>query len=283
MAEGFAILNTSCFSCHAPDPDRTPRVAPTMGDIRKSYMKGFHTEVAFHEGFLKFMKNPSPANARLKSAVKEYGPMPVMSYKADQIQAIAHYIYNTPMDAEGWYEKEFEKEKIKYLSGAEELTPVEKGKTLAMKTKGVLGKNLLNAIKTEGTMGAVSFCSERAYHLTDSMATELGASIKRVSDKNRNPNNAANAEELAYIESAKTQLENGEDITPGIREVGDKTIAYYPIITNQMCLQCHGEVGKDITPEVYEEIQRIYPQGQAVGYRENQLRGIWVVELESEK
>ncbi|WP_338769735.1 hypothetical protein WAF17_10435 [Bernardetia sp. ABR2-2B] len=56
-----------------------------------------------------------------------------------------------------------------------------------MQTKGVLGKNLLGAINSKGTEHAVSFCSTKAIHLTDSMAVALNAYVKRVSNKNINP------------------------------------------------------------------------------------------------
>jgi len=57
---------------------------------------------------------------------------------------------------------------------------------MALETKAVLSKNLLTAISTKGTAGALAFCNERAITLTDSIALNLNTGIKRVSDKNRN-------------------------------------------------------------------------------------------------
>ena len=47
-----------------------------------------------------------------------------------------------------------------------------------------------------------------------------------------------------------------------------------------MCLQCHGSKGIDIAPETLKVIEEKYPNDQATGYTENQLRGIWVIELD---
>jgi hypothetical protein len=106
-----------------------------------------------------------------------------------------------------------------------------------MATKGVLGKNLLNSIKTRGPENAVKFCNTKAIHLIDSMVNKLKINtIKRVSDLNRNSNNAANESELKYIVPTKAKLKNGEKSMPEIQELADKVIAYYPIITNKMCL-----------------------------------------------
>jgi hypothetical protein len=53
---------------------------------------------------------------------------------------------------------------------------------------------------------------------------------------------------------------------------------YYPIVTNTMCLQCHGK--KDaLQPELLRKLANLYPADQAVGYAENEVRGIWSVRM----
>jgi hypothetical protein len=46
-----------------------------------------------------------------------------------------------------------------------------------------------------------------------------------------------------------------------------------------MCLQCHGDPANDISPETLNKIQTLYPDDAATGYKTNELRGIWVVEM----
>ena len=55
---------------------------------------------------------------------------------------------------------------------------------------------------------------------------------------------------------------------------------YYPIITNDMCLQCHGKMGSTMTQQTYTKIKSVYAEDKAIGYSENELRGIWVVEMD---
>jgi hypothetical protein len=71
-----------------------------------------------------------------------------------------------------------------------------------MKTKQELGKNLMQAIQTKGTAGALEFCNIKALPITDSMSNVLNASIKRVSDLERNPKNKANKESTNPINTA---------------------------------------------------------------------------------
>ncbi|MCI5081859.1 MAG: DUF3365 domain-containing protein [Saprospiraceae bacterium] len=281
MSKGFGLIKNNCISCHSANPDVPQKVAPTLMEVKTAYLAKAKGEAAFEKLLTGFIKHPTE-NIQMPEAVNQYGVMPVMNYSEDQIAAIAHYIYHTPLEKPNWYAEQYSADVQKYsASNNEEMSPLERGKSIAMKTKGTLGKNLLNAIKTKGTEGAISFCSAEAYPLTDSVAISLNAQVKRVSDKNRNPKNKANADQLAYIEQAKLVLADGKDIKPAMKEIDGKIVCYYPIITNEMCLQCHGTVGQEVKADAYAKIQELYPEDQAVGYGVNELRGIWVVRMDA--
>lgn len=156
---------------------------------------------------------------------------------------------------------------------------IEMGLKYAMTTKATLGMNLMGAIQKKGTEHALEFCNVKAIPLTDSMAVAQKAKISRVSDKPRNANNMANAEELAYIETFKKQLASGEQTNGIVKKKDGKVHFYYPIATNQMCLQCHGTT-KKIKPQVMTMIDKLYPKDLAIGYDENEVRGIWNVVFE---
>lgn len=147
----------------------------------------------------------------------------------------------------------------------------------AVEAKGVLGMNLMNAINTQGTEKAIEFCSTKAIVLTDSMGTAFNATLKRVSDKPRNPLNKANDNETAFINELKEKISKGEKLTPKFTESDGEITGYFPIETNTMCLQCHGSKDLDIKPNVLKKIVQLYPKDQAIGYKENQIRGIFVV------
>ena len=147
----------------------------------------------------------------------------------------------------------------------------------ATETKGVLGKNLMNAINTQGTDKAIEFCSTKAIVLTDSMGGVFNATLKRVSDKPRNPLNRANGNETAFIKELKLKISKGEKMAPKFTESDGKVVGYFPIETNAMCMQCHGSKDLDIKPNVLKKIVQFYPKDQATGYKENQIRGIFVV------
>jgi len=153
------------------------------------------------------------------------------------------------------------------------------GKQLAIQTKSSLANYLISSISEKGSEGAVEFCNIKAIPITDSMSVVLGAKIKRVSDLPRNPANKANEAELAYIKKWKESNGSGEQKQPIVSEINGKMVGYYPIVTNQMCLQCHGKAYKDINDATLNKINKLYPNDQATGYLENELRGIFVVEM----
>lgn len=153
------------------------------------------------------------------------------------------------------------------------------GKTIATSTQAVLAKNLVDAINKSGTEYALAFCNTKAIALTDSMSQVLRASIKRVTDKPRNPGNQANQNELIYLEEQKNRLLKGDSAISAIGEVEGKMIGYYPIITKAMCLQCHGKKDVNISSTTYATIRKLYPSDNAIGYGENELRGLWVIEM----
>ncbi|WP_051947224.1 DUF3365 domain-containing protein [Muricauda sp. MAR_2010_75] len=155
------------------------------------------------------------------------------------------------------------------------------GMRYAQETQKVLGKNLKGTIQDKGVAEAVVFCNERAYPLTDSMAIQYDARIKRVSDKTRNPLNKANATELAHINTFKKQIAAGDSIVPIVQEKDGQVHFYYPIVTNALCLNCHGTPNQNITPEVVEHLSELYPEDEATGYGIDEVRGIWSIVFEA--
>ncbi|MCS6833698.1 MAG: DUF3365 domain-containing protein, partial [Flammeovirgaceae bacterium] len=201
LASGFLLLETNCFSCHGAES----KVAPSMTLIKETYLRESGDERAFRTAIANFLKNPSEAY-KIPEAVRQFGMMPKMNLTEKQIQDIVHYLSTAKIEKSDWFEREYPVEKKKYTSLA--LSPIEQGQQWAMQARGVLGKKLLEAIQSKGIEEAISFCSTKALFLTDSVAQALQVNLKRVSDKYRNPANAANETELALIEAMKKKLAN---------------------------------------------------------------------------
>ena len=278
--EGLALLKTNCFSCHSPSASIENRLAPPMIAIKKHYITEGVSQKDFVAMASDFIKKPTVEKSKMPQAVKRFSIMPAMTFDEKQLKKMLEYIYDADIEAPSWFEEHFKGERAKYEQNVNDTTSYEAiGLKYAMAAKGVLGKNLMGAIAAKGTDEALAFCNTKAIFLTDSMAQSYNIALKRVSDKPRNAQNEANQNELAYIETAKMALTKGETIKPKVQELNGKMIAYYPIETNKMCLQCHGKPDVDIKTSTLEKIGSLYPKDKATGYGENQLRGIFVVEM----
>lgn len=289
---GKDLMQNNCYVCHNPSaPEDGPRVAPPMVAIKAHYIDENTSKEEFTRAMIDFLNEPTEEKAKLKGAVRRFGLMPYQKYSENTITQIAEYMYDYEIAEPDWFREHFEKndgrpyrQRGKRMAEGGKITQshAEIGLEYALATKQLLGKNLMGAIQSEGTLHALEFCNIQAMPLTDSMSTKYNATIKRVSDRNRNPGNKASAEEIAYILKFSDQLAEGTEPEPITVTMGSKIHFYYPIITNTMCLKCHGNP-TDMEPEVVEKIALLYPDDKATGYKENQVRGIWSITFEEKE
>ena len=146
-------------------------------------------------------------------------------------------------------------------------------KNYAAEAQQLLGSQLKQKIAEGGPENALEFCNINAIPLTDSISKKYTVTIKRVSDQYRNPDNAANPQEIAVITTYKAMLAAGK-MPEGLLKDG---YYYSPIVTNAMCLQCHGTPGKEMTEQTHKKIKSLYPDDKATGYDVDELRGIFSI------
>ena len=137
---------------------------------------------------------------------------------------------------------------------------------------------LVKEMQTNGIIAAVSVCSDTAQVLTNNYGVYKGIYIKRVSFKNRNPNNHPDAFEtkgLKYFEELKSggKLTETTEYYEVINEKGVDYVRYMkPIILQAPCLGCHGPV-ENIGSEVKLILNNKYPKDKATNYQIDDLRG----------
>lgn len=152
---------------------------------------------------------------------------------------------------------------------------LKKGNMIAKISFETISGELQKALANGGIENALRYCNENAYPITDSLSTAHQVSIKRVSNKNRNPRNKADKMEEYLIKGFGIDLSEGNELSPKMVLKDDSVIFYKPIITQALCLNCHGTPGKEITFSNDSLIQALYPKDKAVDYQVNQLRGLW--------
>lgn len=142
-------------------------------------------------------------------------------------------------------------------------------------------RSLLAAeLKAGGFEGAVSVCAAKAQQETRRYAQEHNIQIRRVSTKARNSTNQPDPWERDRLSEWAALLANQQPL-PEAAEGSTPTGRYrllVPIRVQAMCLTCHGAPSQ-IPPEVKSILARHYPNDEATGYRNGDLRGAFSVIL----
>ncbi len=142
-----------------------------------------------------------------------------------------------------------------------------------------LSGRLKEVMQSAGPVKAIEVCSQEANEIAQAVSKEQKVKIGRTSHRLRNPGNQPPAWARKLIAEKP-----GE---PRFVEIDAKTTgALLPIKLQARCLMCHGEEDK-LAPGVSEQLARLYPEDQATGFKEGDLRGwFWVeapVEAEPEE
>lgn len=153
-----------------------------------------------------------------------------------------------------------------------------KGQKVATASQGALLQQVSSKLQEGGPTLAVEYCHAEAGPLADSLSAHYDCQIARVSRKNRNPTNAASADEAELLAIWEKRFDQKVAVYDTVLSHQDR-ITYYRSIHTAMpaCLKCHGEVGSDIATETAELLQEHYPEDKATGYALNQLRGAWKI------
>lgn len=148
---------------------------------------------------------------------------------------------------------------------------VQKGDEISGKLLQKLGGELKSQMQNSGAVNALHFCSQNALTLTEQVGKESNVTIKRITQKNRNPINRASASENALMEEIEASLKKGEKISQ--QKLVHSNRYYKPIlINNEACLKCHGNL--DPQSPLAKEIKTLYPEDKALGYQMGDLRGL---------
>lgn len=156
---------------------------------------------------------------------------------------------------------------------------LEKSAALADQLQATLGKRLVAALNEQGTQGAIEVCQLVAQDMTEKVSQENeGIKIRRTALRVRNPLNQPDPLSVSVLEDWTRALGKGQKAEPVLTEIERTIIVHRPIMTADLCLQCHGEPDQ-IPEETRQIIARYYPEDQATGYRAGTMRGAFRIEF----
>ncbi len=152
----------------------------------------------------------------------------------------------------------------------------------AIKQLGGALKSELKAKMKEDPTGvkAADFCAQSAEKITKEINSKLPENIRvrRTSLKTRNTANKPDTVDTRVMDVFAKELA-AKQISPStikVVEADGATRVYKPLVTQKVCLKCHGS---NISPEIARIIKEKYPDDQATGFKEGDLRGMIVAEV----
>jgi len=160
----------------------------------------------------------------------------------------------------------------------------QRGQSIVAQTFGVLSSNLTTALSQGGVSNALKFCSVQALPLTAAVAATNQVTLRRVSHKARNPTNRADLVELAVLDDFRASLSMGKAAAAIVRtnHLGGATFFAPIVLNNPLCLNCHGQSGRELKLENLALISQLYPKDQATGFKLGDLRGLWRIDFPPE-
>lgn len=155
-------------------------------------------------------------------------------------------------------------------------TPTElkqEARQLVARFAGQLKPQLKQALQSGGPAHAIRVCAETAPAIAESLSLESGWTVRRASDKNRNPNAQPDTWEQARIDAFKAAVLGGETQALEYSEETTEGFRYAKAqLTEGLCLTCHGKQLDDTT---LDALKAFYPEDRAQGYELGEVRGIF--------
>jgi hypothetical protein len=146
----------------------------------------------------------------------------------------------------------------------------------AGKLKAALGA----AMQARGPEGALDVCNKQAPAIATEVSQGSGWSVARTSLKPRNAASAPDAYERKIMEAFNARIAKGEkaaDLVSAevVEENGAKTFRFIKAIpTGEICMTCHGDT---VDPGLKQKILALYPEDQAIGFRQGDMRGVFTL------
>jgi len=150
---------------------------------------------------------------------------------------------------------------------------------LATDLKISLMKNLSEKIAKDGPVEAVPFCHANVKPIAKGSAKDRISKFEfgRTSHKVRNIENTPQPWATEYLKEFEGTKKGDIKKTSIIHKLENgKRVYLEPLYVEAKCLLCHGE---NVSKNVNDKIQKLYPQDKATGFKLGEFRGfVWVKE-----
>jgi hypothetical protein len=134
-----------------------------------------------------------------------------------------------------------------------------------------LSGRLMEVMGSGGPVAAITVCQQEAATIASEVSAAQGLQIGRTGVRLRNPNNLA-------PEWAGSLIEASTNTPTFVKLSNGHSAALLPIKLQGQCLMCHGPK-EQIAPVIQGQLTKLYPNDEATGFEEGELRGWFWIDL----
>ena len=159
---------------------------------------------------------------------------------------------------------------------AEMRSPISRADLIVVSMQDALLRELTEELREGGPAFALQSCHVDVVGIIRRIGRQEGVAAGRTSDRLRSRANAPLPWAAALVTANAGR--RATDVPGFVVDLGNKVGVLRPIAERPMCAACHGAANK-LEPPVRAALRDRYPQDQAVGFTDGEIRGWFWVEM----
>ena len=152
------------------------------------------------------------------------------------------------------------------------------GETVSRGVQAALVRKLTAAIPAEGLVAAGRYCQQANLPGADSLGKAYQAAIRRYRLKGELDKKDLSDKAFQVLDAYRYSAEQNQSLDPGVQGDGPSLLYSAPVLLNNaVCLECHGQVGTDVSEADYRALSARYRLDSLVNYRTGQPVAVWLL------
>lgn len=176
--------------------------------------------------------------------------------------------------------REIRNREIRHITQAQILDATFKqGQLVADSVQKSLTQKMTQAVSEKGVVEAAKFCNLQTLEPVSALESSYKATIKRIPLKNTGKNQRLEEIESQLLSAYQYNAENKLPLEKNVQKSGEQYLLFTSPVTlsNQVCLKCHGVIGKDLEEKDFQTLQAAYRLDSLVNYSLQQPIAIYSI------
>ncbi|MDO1445746.1 DUF3365 domain-containing protein [Rhodocytophaga aerolata] len=176
--------------------------------------------------------------------------------------------------------QEIRNREIKYVTQPQIIDAAfKRGSQITDTLQQALTRQMQKAVAEKSLTEAAAYCKLEQLEAYKQLQEKHTASIKRVRLKAPKADLLLNEMEKQLLDAYQYNQENKLPLENNVQKSGAEEMLFTApiLVSNTVCLKCHGKVGTDLSGEEYQTLQATYRMDSLVNYSLNQPIAIWSI------